>query len=99
MGSYKIPGKKINKKLESSKGRKKSNSETYKIYIYKVLKQLKKEKNPNEEDLGISSKAMSIMNSLVTDMFDRIATEASRLALYNKKPTISSREIQTAVRL
>merc|ERR1712099_100108 len=100
--SYKIPGKKIIKKLESSKGRKKSKAETYKIYIYKVLKQINKEnkeKNPKEEDLGISSKAMSIMNSFVTDMFDRLATEACRLALYNKKPTISSREIQTAVRL
>lgn len=33
------------------------------------------------------------------DIFERIATEASKLAAYNKKSTISSREIQTAVRL
>jgi len=50
-------------------------------------------------DTGISSKAMSIMNSFVNDVFERIAGEASRLAKYNKKSTISSREIQTAVRL
>lgn len=30
---------------------------------------------------------------------ERIAAEASRLAQYNKRQTISSREIQTAVRL
>uniref|UniRef100_A0A671NDD4 Histone H2A/H2B/H3 domain-containing protein n=1 Tax=Sinocyclocheilus anshuiensis TaxID=1608454 RepID=A0A671NDD4_9TELE len=30
---------------------------------------------------------------------DRIAGESSRLAHYNKRSTISSREIQTAVRL
>ena len=30
---------------------------------------------------------------------ERIAGEASRLAQYNKRQTISSREIQTAVRL
>jgi histone H2B len=30
---------------------------------------------------------------------ERIASEASRLAQYNKRQTISSREIQTAVRL
>jgi histone H2B len=30
---------------------------------------------------------------------ERIAAEASRLAHYNKRQTISSREIQTAVRL
>lgn len=29
------------------------------------------------------------------DIFERVATEASKLAAYNKKSTISSREIQT----
>ncbi len=50
-------------------------------------------------DTGISSRAMSIMNSFVNDIFERIAAEASRLANYNKKSTITSREVQTAVRL
>src|ERR1700723_1780325 len=66
--------------------------ESFSIYIYKVLKQV----NP---DTGVSSKAMSIMNSFVNDIFERIAAEASRLSHYNKKSTISSREIQTAIRL
>ncbi|KAI8490907.1 hypothetical protein Bbelb_313260 [Branchiostoma belcheri] len=35
----------------------------------------------------------------MADIFERIAAEASRLAHYNKRSTISSREIQTAVRL
>jgi histone H2B len=42
---------------------------------------------------------MSIMNSFINDIFERIATEAGKLATYNKKATLSSREIQTAVRL
>lgn len=50
-------------------------------------------------DTGISSRAMSIMNSFVNDVFERIAIEASRLAQYNKRSTITSREVQTAVRL
>ncbi|KAF7654363.1 hypothetical protein LDENG_00070740 [Lucifuga dentata] len=50
-------------------------------------------------DTGISSRAMSIMNSFVNDLFERISTEASRLAQYNKRATITSREVQTAVRL
>ena len=70
----------------------KTRKESYAIYIYKVLKQV-------HPDTGVSSKAMSIMNSFVNDLFDRIAAEASRLAHYNKRSTISSREIQTAVRL
>ncbi|XP_060864370.1 histone H2B-like [Metopolophium dirhodum] len=43
--------------------------------------------------------AISIMNSFVNDLFERIAAESSRLAHYNKRSTKSSREIQTAVRL
>ena len=50
-------------------------------------------------DTGISSKAMSIMNSFINDIFEKIGSEAARLSRYNKKPTVTSREIQTAVRL
>jgi histone H2B len=42
---------------------------------------------------------MSILNSFVNDIFEKIANEASRLVRYNKKHTLSSREVQTAVRL
>uniref|UniRef100_A0A803PVX8 Core Histone H2A/H2B/H3 domain-containing protein n=1 Tax=Cannabis sativa TaxID=3483 RepID=A0A803PVX8_CANSA len=41
-------------------------------------------------DIGISSKAMGIMNSFINDIFEKLAQEASRLARYNKKPTITS---------
>ncbi|PVF97424.1 putative HTB2-histone H2B.2 [Serendipita vermifera] len=74
------------------KKRKRSRKETYSSYIYKVLKQV-------HPDTGISNKAMAILNSFVNDIFERIASEASRLASYSKKSTISSREIQTSVRL
>ena len=50
-------------------------------------------------ETGISRKAMSIMNSFVNDTFDRLSLEAIRLARYNKKATLTSREIQTAIRL
>ncbi|XP_055586481.1 histone H2B-like [Uranotaenia lowii] len=66
--------------------------ESYSMYIFKVLKQV-------HPDTGISSKAMSIMNSFVNDVFERIAAESSRLTHYNKRSTVTSREIQTAVRL
>ncbi|KAJ7598780.1 histone-fold-containing protein [Mycena floridula] len=74
------------------KKRRKTRKETYSSYIYKVLKQV-------HPDTGISNKAMAILNSFVNDIFERIATEASKLASYSKKSTISSREIQTSVRL
>jgi histone H2B len=74
------------------KVRRKAHKETYSSYIYKVLKQI-------HAQTGISNKSMSIMNSFVNDMFEHIASEASKLAAYDKKMTITSRDIQTAVRL
>ena len=50
-------------------------------------------------ETGISKRGMSIMNSFINDIFERIATEAGKLARFSKKSTLSSREIQTAVRL
>ncbi|XP_047330400.1 histone H2B.2-like [Impatiens glandulifera] len=96
--SPKAAGKKLPKDLGSvstgdkKKKRIKKSIETYKIYIFKVLKQV-------HPDVGISSKAMGIMNSFINDIFEKLAQESSKLARYNKKPTITSREIQTAVRL
>ncbi|KAF8447348.1 histone-fold-containing protein, partial [Boletus edulis BED1] len=74
------------------KKRKKARKETYSSYIYKVLKQV-------HPETGISNKGMGVLNSFVNDLFERIASEASKLATYNKKATLSAREIQTAVRL
>ncbi|KAF5765578.1 putative transcription factor Hap3/NF-YB family [Helianthus annuus] len=95
----KAPKPKAEKKLpkdttttDKKKKRNKKSVETYKIYIFKVLKQV-------HPDVGISSKAMGIMNSFINDIFEKLAQEASRLGRYNKKNTLSSREIQTAVRL
>ncbi|GAA6010778.1 hypothetical protein JCM11491_002941 [Sporobolomyces phaffii] len=92
----KAPAKKAVKKAPAAEGDKKKKKrvrkETYSSYIYKVLKQV-------HPDTGISNKAMLILNSFVNDIFERIAGEASKLASYNKKSTISSREIQTSVRL
>ena len=90
----KAPAKTASKKAPGgeTKKRTKKRTETYSTYIYKVLKQV-------HPDTGISNKAMSIMNSFVNDIFQRIAGEASKLAGYNKRSTISSREIQTSVRL
>ena len=74
------------------KHRRKSRHETFSVYIYKVLKQV-------HNDTGVSKKSMAIMNSFINDIFEKIALESSKLVRYNKKHTLSSREVQTAVRL
>ena len=80
------------KRLEAKGKRSKRRKESYAVYIYKVLKQV-------HPDVGVSSKAMSTMNSFVNDLFERVAGEASKLAAMNRRSTITSREIQTSVRL
>nr|UXY87188.1 histone H2B [Cryptomonas sp.] len=74
------------------KKNKKRRIESYSIYIFKVLKQI-------HPKIRVSSTAMSIMNSFVNDLFDRIVIEAGKLSQYNKTKTLTAREIQTAVRL
>jgi histone H2B len=75
------------------KGKKKATrKESFNTYIYKVLRQVHKE-------IGISTKAMAIMNSFVYDIFERISETSSKLTQKDKKLTINSREIQTAVRI
>lgn len=72
--------------------RKRRRTEKYSSYIFKVLKQV-------HPDTGISRRGMAVMNDFLHDIFERIAGEAGRLARYSKKATLSSREIQTSVRL
>ncbi|XP_010267330.1 PREDICTED: late histone H2B.2.2-like [Nelumbo nucifera] len=82
------------KKRERRKGgrRRKEGGEEYKRYVFRVLKQV-------HPGMGISSKAMAVLNGFMNDMFERLAGEATRLSQYTGKMTLSSREIQGAVRL
>ena len=60
---------------------------------------LSRARRPPQVSQRVPFSAVFIMNSFVNDIFERIAGEASRLGHYNKRKTISSREVQTAVRL
>ena len=81
-----------NNQTKDKKLRHKKRAETFSSYIFKVLKQV-------HPDIGISNKAMMVMNSFVTDIFERIARESARLVDMNDRNTLGSREVQTAVRL
>ena len=70
-GSKKALQKNTKTALTDGENLHKKMRESYAIYIYKVLKQV-------HLDTDISSKAMSIVNSFVNDLFERIANEGSR---------------------
>ena len=88
------PRSKKSAKAPKKAGAKKSKkrTESYSSYIYKVLKQV-------HPDTGISKKGMSIMNSFINDIFERIAGEAGKVARYSREATLSSREMRASVRL
>lgn len=72
--------------------RRKKTSNTFKACIFKILKNI-------HSDIGISQTAMEIMNSFIIDMSEKISNEAYKLASHSKKATISTKEIETAVKL
>ena len=66
--------------------------QSYSTYIVRILKQV-------HPKIGVSKRSVSILNSLVNDTFEKIASEAGRLVRYNGKGVLGSREVQTAIRL
>lgn len=66
---------------------------TYARFIHKVVKQM------NGGDFSVGRKTMHIMDQFAKDMLGRIAKEAGKLTQYNKKKTLSSRELSIAVQL
>ena len=90
--TQKGPKKDKKDKKDVDKKKKQKRHETFSVYIYKVLKQV-------HQDTGISKKSMNIMNSFINDIFERISLESSKLVRYNKKHTLSAREIQSSVKL
>ncbi len=65
---------------------------SYAAYIYRVLKRVHPEQ-------GISRRAMAIVNDMVVDVQGRLGAESARLVRCNKRQTMTSREVETAVRL
>ena len=65
---------------------------TYNSYIFKVMKQV-------HPETRISKKGIAIINNFVTDTFEKIATEASKLCRIHKSATMGSRDVQSAIRL
>ena len=72
--------------------RKRRRSENYTLYIQRV----QKEKVPKN---GISSPAMNVMNSLVTDIYGRVSTEGIKLMKAGNRSTLSVAHIEAAVRM
>ncbi|KAI9143420.1 hypothetical protein BKA69DRAFT_1061805 [Paraphysoderma sedebokerense] len=86
--------KKTVKKTSMKRGRKRG-KRTYVSwgrYVYRVLKEI-------HPDLGISNKGMQVMNSFISDLFERFAVESKNLVSSTHHKTISARDVQYATRM
>ncbi|XP_065757386.1 histone H2B-like [Phocoena phocoena] len=80
------------KTLKCHRRRHSDDFDSFAAYFPRVLKRI-------HEGLSLSQEAVNVMDSFVKDIFERIANEAARLVRSSKRSTLSSREIQTSVRL
>ena len=67
-------------------------TESFGRYIHKVQQQV-------HPGLRMSKMTVSILDSMVVDVYSRLLAESRRLLAASKKKTLTSRDVQTAVRL
>ena len=66
--------------------------QAFETYIFRVQKEVCPEQ-------GISKKAMLTMNQIISDKFDCIMKQCREITEQSKKGTITSKEVETAVKL
>ena len=94
MAGKKSVSKRAPKKAAAKAAGGRKGKRTYGRWISKILKGA----SPKVR-LTMSSSAARILNSFAVDMIDRLAVESAGLARSVKRRTLSSREVQAAVRM
>ena len=69
---------------------KKTRIESFETHIHRILSNMM-------IDVGISAKAVAVVNSFANDVFDRLVTESVRLAVINKRATLTIKEIEGSI--
>lgn len=55
-----------------------------------------KEQQP---ELGISKKTVALINSILVELFENVMKEARNLMIFSKKHTLTSKEVESAIKL
>jgi len=50
-------------------------------------------------ELSVSKSSMALLNNIVVELFEKIMKEARELMIHTKKHTLTSKEIETAIKL
>ena len=92
IGEITTPHKPLGKKAKRRALRNMRSSESYNVPLRKILKEI-------HPDIGMTGKAMDIMDSIVNCIFEQLANEASRMAKCMKQKTINRQHIEGSVRV
>ena len=79
-------------KRSEQRAYKKKRTESFNLYIFKVLKQV-------HPEIGMSKRAMTVMNGSVHDTLDRIDNEVGNIVKYDERWTMDARASQCLCRL
>lgn len=85
-------GKKARRRRRRLLQRPQGGHESYSVYITRVLKEF-------HPDIGITEKAMKIMDSFVHGLYEQLAVETSRVTKSLRRKSLTSREIEASVRV
>ncbi|KAJ8423809.1 hypothetical protein Cgig2_026464 [Carnegiea gigantea] len=84
-------GERRKRKRRSKKVEEEPGKQDYRRYLRRVMKTI-------EPDMRISSRAITVINSFLNDVFEKLVEEATKLSVQTGKKTLASKEIQGAVR-
>lgn len=85
-------GKNARRKRRRKLQRRRGGYESYSVYIRRVLKEL-------HPDIGITGKAMNILDSFMHGLYEQLATEASRAARIHRRNSLTSKDMEISVRV
>ncbi|KAH8603314.1 putative Core histone H2A H2B H3 H4 [Trypanosoma vivax] len=82
------PKKSVTKASKGTKRARRNPKRTWNVYVSRSLRSI-------NSQMSMTSRTMKIVNSFVSDLFERIATEAATIVRVNRKRTLGG-ELQTA---
>jgi histone H2B len=79
--------------------RRRKTEPNYNIYISRVMKRLRDDENGNKDVVGVTTRGLDVMSSLLSHLEGRLKRTAIRVAKMEKKATMSKPHIEVATKL
>ncbi|CDW90905.1 histone h2b [Stylonychia lemnae] len=85
-------GATLDEKAKKKRNTRLRGENSFQTYIFRVMKEIKPE-------LSISKNAIAQLNQILANLFENLMDESRRLMIFCKKSTLSSKEIESSIKL